>query len=206
MKLKFCGLTREEDIEAVNEIQPDYVGFVFADSRRKVSDRDAARLRELKEHLDPEIKTVGVFVNDEPEHIAALVRDEVIDIIQLHGGESVRYIEKLRGMIDAPIIYAVRVESRRDIEEADRLPVDYLLLDTYTKHAYGGSGKTFDWSLIGDINHLYFLAGGLNESNIERAAQTGAYALDLSSGIETDDRKDSDKMRRIAALVKGANR
>ena len=84
--------------------------------------------------------------------------------------------------------------------------VDYLLLDTYTKHAYGGSGKTFDWSLIGDINHLYFLAGGLNESNIERAAQTGAYALDLSSGIETDDRKDSDKMRRIAALVKGANR
>ena len=191
MKLKFCGLTREEDIEAANEIRPDYVGFVFADSRRKVSDRDAARLRE---HLDPDIKTVGVFVNDDPKHIAALVRDEVIDLVQLHGGESVRYIEKLREMIDAPIIYA------------DRLPVDYLLLDTYTKHAYGGSGKTFDWSLIGDINHLYFLAGGLNESNIERAAQTGAYALDLSSGIETDDRKDSDKMRRIAALVKGANR
>lgn len=203
MKLKFCGLTREEDIEAANEIQPDYVGFVFADGRRKVSDRDAARLRE---HLDPDIKTVGAFVNDDPKHIAALVRDEVIDLVQLHGGESVRYIEKLRERIDAPIIYAVRVESRRDIEEADRLPVDYLLLDTYTKHAYGGSGKTFDWSLIGNINHLYFLAGGLNESNIERAAQTGAYALDLSSGIETDDRKDSDKMRRIAALVKGANR
>ena len=203
MKLKFCGLTREEDIEAANEIQPDYVGFVFADSRRKVSDRDAAQLRE---HLDPDIKTVGVFVNDDPKHIAALVRDEVIDLVQLHGGESVRYIEKLREMIDAPIIYAVRVENRRDIEEADRLPVDYLLLDTYTKHAYGGSGKTFDWSLIGNINHLYFLAGGLNKSNIERAAQTGAYALDLSSGIETDDRKDSDKMRRIAALVKGANR
>lgn len=203
MKLKFCGLTREEDIKAANEIRPDYVGFVFADSRRKVSDRDAARLRE---HLAPDIKTVGVFVNDDPKHIAALVRDEVIDLVQLHGGESVRYIEKLRERIDAPIIYAVRVESRRDIEEADRLPVDYLLLDTYTKHAYGGSGKTFDWSLIGNINHLYFLAGGLNESNIERAAQTGAYALDLSSGIETDDRKDSDKMRRIAALVKGANR
>lgn len=118
MKLKFCGLTREEDIEAANEIQPDYVGFVFADSRRKVSDRDAARLRE---HLDPDIKTVGVFVNDDPKHIAALVRDEVIDLVQLHGGESVRYIEKLRERIDAPIIYAVRVESRRDIEEADRL-------------------------------------------------------------------------------------
>ena len=93
MKLKFCGLTRKADIEAANETKPDFIGFVFAESRRHVSDMDAAR---LKEHLDPEIKTVGVFVNDEPEHIAALVRDEVIDIIQLHGGESVHYIEKLR--------------------------------------------------------------------------------------------------------------
>ena len=84
-------------------------------------------------------------------------------------------------------------------------PVDYLLLDTYVKHAYGGSGKTFDWSLIGETSHPYFLAGGLNEENITRAAQTGAYALDLSSGIETDDTKDIDKMRRIAALVKGAH-
>ena len=85
MKLKFCGLTRIEDIEAANETRPDYIGFVFADSRRHVSDLDAAR---LKEHLDPEIKTVGVFVNDEPEHIAALVKDEVIDLIQLHGDEN----------------------------------------------------------------------------------------------------------------------
>ena len=99
----------------------------------------------------------------------------------------------------------MRVETHRDIEEADRLPVDYLLLDTYVKHAYGGSGKTFDWSLIGETSHPYFLAGGLNEENITRAAQTGAYALDLSSGIETDDTKDIDKMRRVAALVKGAH-
>ena len=89
--------------------------------------------------------------------------------------------------------------------QAEALPVDYLLLDTYVKHAYGGSGKTFDWSLIGEVNHPYFLAGGLNESNVQRAAQTGAYALDLSSGIETDDVKDIDKMRRVSALVKGAN-
>ena len=90
MKLKFCGLTRKEDIEAANETKPDFI--VFAESRRHVSDMDAAR---LKEHLDPEIKAVGVFMNDEPDHIAALVRDEVIDIIQLHGGESLHYIEKL---------------------------------------------------------------------------------------------------------------
>ena len=89
--------------------------------------------------------------------------------------------------------------------EPQVMPVDYLLLDTYVKHAYGGSGKTFDWSLIGEVNHPYFLAGGLNETNVQRAAQTGAYALDLSSGIETDDVKDIDKMRRVSALVKGAN-
>ena len=144
-------------------------------------------------------------MNDEPEHIAALVRDEVIDIIQLHSGESLHYINKLRKLTSAPIVYAVRVETHRDIEQADTLPVDYLLLDTYVKHAYGGSGKTFDWSLIGEVNHPYFLAGGLNESNVQRAAQTGAYALDLSSGIETDDVKDIYKMRRVSALVKGAN-
>lgn len=99
MKLKFCGLIRKEDIEAANETKPDFIGFVFAESRRHVSDMDAVR---LKEHLDPEIKTVGVFVNDEPEHIAALVRDEVIDIIQLHGGESLHYINKLRKLTSAP--------------------------------------------------------------------------------------------------------
>ena len=92
------------------------------------------------------------------------------------------------------------------MKQADKLPVDYLLLDTYVKHAYGGSGKTFDWSLIGETSHPYFLAGGLNEEQRPtRAAQTGAYALDLSSGIETDDTKDINKMRRVAALVKGAH-
>lgn len=130
---------------------------------------------------------------------------KVIDIIQLHGGESLHYIEKLRKLTSAPIVYAVRVETHRDIEQADKLPVDWLLLDTYVKHAYGGSGKTFDWLLIGKVDHPYFLAGGLNETNVQKAAQTGAYALDLSSGIETDDVKDIDKMRRVSALVKGAN-
>ncbi len=156
MKLKFCGLTRKADIEAANETKPDFIGFVFAESRRHVSDMDAVR---LKEHLDPEIKTVGVFVNDEPEHIAALVRDEVIDIIQLHGGESLHYINKLRKLTNAPIVYAVRVETHRDIEQADKLPVDWLLLDTYVKHAYGGSGKTFDWSLIGGDKPPVFSRG-----------------------------------------------
>ena len=200
MKLKFCGLTREADIRAANETRPDYIGFVFAESRRRVTDEQAARLRA---QLAPGIQAVGVFVNDDPTHIAELANHGVIDLIQLHGGESAAYIRRLRTMTAAPVIYAVRVGTHEDIERVKPYSVEYFLLDTCTKDAYGGSGKTFDWSLIGEVGKPYFLAGGLNESNIPRAMRTGAYALDLSSGIETDGVKDAEKMRRVAALVKG---
>ena len=200
MKLKFCGLTRETDIRAANETQPDYIGFVFAESRRRVTDEQAARLRAL---LSPGIQAVGVFVNDDPTHIALLANRGVIDLIQLHGSESAAYIQRLRTMTAAPIICALRVGKQTDIKRAESNLVDFLLLDTYTKDAYGGSGRIFDWSLLGEVGKPYFLAGGLNESNITRAMRTGAYALDLSSGIETDGVKDAEKMRRVAALVKG---
>lgn len=200
MKLKFCGLTREADIRAANETRPDYIGFVFAESRRRVTDEQAARLRAL---LSPGIQAVGVFVNDDPTHIALLANRGVIDLIQLHGSESAAYIRRLRTMTAAPIICALRVGKQTDIKREESNLVDFLLLDTYTKDAYGGSGRTFDWSLIGEVGKPYFLAGGLNESNIPHAMRTGAYALDLSSGIETDGVKDAEKMRRVAALVKG---
>ena len=200
MKLKFCGLTREADIRAANETRPDYIGFVFAESRRRVTDEQVARLRAL---LSPGIQAVGVFVNDDPTHIALLANRGVIDLIQLHGSESAAYIQRLRTMTAAPIICALRVGKQTDIKRAESNLVDFLLLDTYTKDAYGGSGRTFDWSLIGEVGKPYFLAGGLNESNIPRAMRTGAYGLDLSSGIETDGVKDAEKMRRVAALVKG---
>ncbi|WNX85886.1 phosphoribosylanthranilate isomerase [Agathobaculum sp. NTUH-O15-33] len=199
MKLKFCGLTREADIEAANETGPDYIGFVFAESRRRVSDLDAAR---FKARLDPAIQAVGVFVNDTPEHIAALAGEGIIAFAQLHGDEDARVIERLRRLTDVPLIKAVRVKTRADIERALALPVDYLLLDTYVGHAYGGSGKAFDWSLIGDIPKPYFLAGGLRAENLEQALQTGAYALDLSSGIETNGVKDPAKMRAVAERVR----
>ena len=200
MKLKFCGLTREADICAANETRPDYIGFVFAESRRRVTDEQAARLRV---QLAPGIQAVGVFVNDDPTHIAELANHGVIDLIQLHGGESAAYIRRLRTMTATPVIYAVRVGTHEDIERVKPYSVEYFLLDTCTKDAYGGSGKTFDWSLIGAVGKPYFLAGGLNESNIPRAMRTGAYALDLSSGIETDGVKDAAKMRRVAALIRG---
>lgn len=200
MKLKFCGLTREADICAANETRPDYIGFVFAESRRRVTDEQAARLRV---QLAPGIQAVGVFVNDDPTHIAELANHGVIDLIQLHGGESAAYIRRLRTMTATPVIYAVRVGTHEDIERVKPYSVEYFLLDTCTKDAYGGSEKIFDWSLIGEVEKPYFLAGGLNESNIPRAVQTGAYALDLSSGIETDGVKDAAKMRRVAALIRG---
>lgn len=200
MKLKFCGLTWEADICAANETRPDYIGFVFAESRRRVTDEQAARLRV---QLAPGIQAVGVFVNDDPTHIAELANHGVIDLIQLHGGESAAYIRRLRTMTATPVIYAVRVGTHEDIERVKPYSVEYFLLDTCTKDAYGGSGKIFDWSLIGEVEKPYFLAGGLNESNIPRAVQTGAYALDLSSGIETDGVKDAAKMRRVAALIRG---
>ena len=200
MKLKFCGLTREADICAANETRPDYIGFVFAESRRRVTDEQAARLRV---QLAPGIQAVGVFVNDDPTHIAELANHGVIDLIQLHGGESAAYIRRLRTMTATPVIYPVRVGTHEDIERVKPYSVEYFLLDTCTKDAYGGSGKIFDWSLIGEVEKPYFLAGGLNESNIPRAVQTGAYALDLSSGIETDGVKDAAKMRRVAALIRG---
>ena len=200
MKLKFCGLTREADIRAANETRPDYIGFVFAESRRRVTDEQVARLRAL---LSPGIQAVGVFVNDDPTHIALLANRGVIDLIQLHGSESAAYIQRLRTMTAAPIICALRVGKQTDIKQAESNLVDFLLLDTYTKDAYGGSGRTFDWSLIGAVEKPYFLAGGIDESNLSRALRTGAYALDLSSGIETDGVKDETKMRRVAALVRG---
>ena len=200
MKLKFCGLTREADIRAANETRPDYIGFVFAESRRRVTDEQVARLRAL---LSPGIQAVGVFVNDDPTHIALLANRGVIDLIQLHGSESAAYIQRLCTMTAAPIICALRVGKQTDIKQAESNLVDFLLLDTYTKDAYGGSGRTFDWSLIGAVEKPYFLAGGIDESNLSRALRTGAYALDLSSGIETDGVKDETKMRRVAALVRG---
>ena len=195
VRFKFCGLSRPEDIEAANEIRPDYVGFVFAPSSRQVTREQAARLRQL---LSPEIQTVGVFVNADMKEILSLVGGEhtppVIDLIQLHGDENAEYIRQLKQFTDCPVIKAVRVQSREDIERADRLPCDYLLLDTYTKGKYGGSGIRFDWSLIPPLIHPFFLAGGISADNAEKAGKTGAFCLDVSSAIETDGRKDPQKM------------
>lgn len=201
-KIKICGLTRREDIEYVNELKPDFIGFIMAAQypKRYVDDKKAA---ELKRILSKEIESVGVFVNDSPEHIIKVCRDGIIDIVQLHGEESAEYTSELKKAIDVPIIKAVRVGSEADIVKAQAYPADYLLLDAYVHNQHGGSGKTFARSLIPANCKRYFLAGGLCADNLAEAVnECHPYAVDLSSGVETDGFKDKDKIRKVIKIVR----
>ncbi len=194
-KIKFCGLKRTEDIKYANELNPDFVGFVFAPKSKRFVDADTAK--ELKNLLDSNIKAVGVFVDEDLNAVAKLLKDGIIDIAQLHGSEDDKYIKRLRTLCDKPIIKAFMIESPDDIKKANESTADYVLLDSGK-----GSGVTFNWDLIKEVNRPYFLAGGLDCDNIENAlAILNPYAVDVSSGIETDGYKDFEKMRRFAQLT-----
>jgi len=199
MKIKICGLSREQDIEAVNEARPDYVGFVFAEkSHRKVSPQRAMMLRE---RLCPSIQAVGVFVNERVEVIYALAESGTLDMIQLHGNEDECTIEWVKALTGKPVIVSVAVRSRDDILKRQGTCADFLLLD----NASGGSGERFDWSLIGNVTKPFFLAGGLDIGNIHDAiATTRPFAVDVSSGVETNRLKDPEKIKAIVNAVKVA--
>lgn len=203
-KIKICGLSREKDIDAVNHCRPDYVGFVMAESRRRVTPEMAER---LKERLEPGIEAVGVFVNEDIRLIVELYTAGIIDTVQLHGDEDADYISMLKQAIPAPVIKAIRVHSRQQIYESQGLPADLLLLDTYKQGNYGGSGRSFDWGLIPVLSKRFFLAGGLNISNIRAAIEAAnPFAVDISSGVETDGLKNEDKIREIIALIRAADK
>lgn len=199
-KVKICGLRREKDILLVNDCKPDYIGFVFAKSKRQVSGETAAKLKQL---LNPDIQAVGVFVNASIEEIAELCEKHIIDEVQLHGDEDQDYILELKKYVKNPIIKAVRVKNTEQILEAEKLPCDMLLLDTYTKGQYGGSGTTFDYELIPKLRKPYFLAGGLTIENVTQAIMCcKPYAVDVSSGVETDGWKDAEKVRSLIEKVR----
>ena len=191
-----CGLTRFSDIEAVNKIKPEYIGFVFWEkSKRYVTGEKAAV---LKNRLSPEIKAVGVFVDEAAEKVASLLECGIIDIAQLHGHENEEYIAGLRSMTTKPIIQAFRIRSEEDIVRGENSTADMILLD-----AGFGEGKAFDWSLIKNIKRPYFLAGGLDCGNVQEALSAlHPYAVDVSSGIETDGLKDIKKMDAFARAVR----
>lgn len=196
-KIKLCGLSRPCDIEAANELQPDYIGFVFAPkSKRYVTPQKAA---ELKRQFAPDIKAVGVFVNEAPELIAKLLDAGIIDIAQLHGSEDEAYIKALRALTDKPLIQAFRIDTVQDIAAAQNSSANFVLLDSGS----GGTGTSFNWELIQNMNRPYFLAGGLGIDNIAAAIQAlRPYAVDVSSGIETDGKKDKTKMAAFVAAVR----
>lgn len=199
-KVKLCGLTRPQDIQAANELLPDYIGFVFAPkSRRYVTPEQAAELRGL---LNPNLTAVGVFVNEPPKTVAELLDRGVIDIAQLHGTEDEEYISTLRALTDKPLIKAFRIDTEQDIAAAENSTADYVLLDS----GNGGTGTVFDWSLIRRLKRPYFLAGGLTADNVGGAvASLHPYAVDVSSGIETGGVKDETKMTRFVHAVRGVS-
>lgn len=195
-KIKICGLFREEDIAYANQVKPDYVGFVFWEPSRRYVSRDRAEA--LHRLLEPGIQAVGVFVNAPLEEIVSLLQDGVIDIAQLHGDETEEDIQYLQAVTGKAVMKAVKVRNRYDVEAWLDSSADYLLFDSGM-----GSGVTFDWSLLSDIDREFFLAGGVNSDNMDSALEVvRPYALDVSSGVETDGVKDLEKMRQVVTAVR----
>ena len=196
-RVKICGLSRTEDITAVNGALPDYIGFVFAPSRRRVGETAAAALRE---RLDARIKAVGVFVNQDIETVAGLYMRGTIDIAQLHGDEDEDYIARLKKRCGCPVIKAAGV--------GDSLPpmpgnADYPLFDTLSERR-GGTGKTFDWGVLKDCGLPFFLAGGLTARNVSDAvAAVAPFCVDVSSGVEINGVKDAGRIREFVGIVRG---
>jgi phosphoribosylanthranilate isomerase len=216
MRIKICGLSRNEDIDYVNEGRPDYAGFVFAQSKRQVTPGAAEHLRSrLAEGIVP----VGVFVNAQIDEISALYNNGVISIAQLHGGEDDDYIIKLKEKNnDLPVIKVCKFlsikrkknspekeEDKRDFAYFAYSKIinskrsDYILIDSGA-----GSGKTFNWDLLKKltIEKPWFLAGGINLDNISKALALNPFAVDVSSGAETDGIKNREKILQLIAIAR----
>lgn len=202
VKVKICGLRRAEDIEMVNRFQPDYAGFVFAPGKRQVTAGQACALRD---RLRKEICPVGVFVDAPEEEICSLVRQSVIGAVQLHGHETPEAVGRLKELLApfaVPVIKALRVEGTLFLGTWEESSADFLLLDSG-----GGTGKPFDHGLIGRIRKPWFLAGGMNPDNAGEAVRRfHPYGIDVSSGVETDGKKDAGKVEQMIRRVREASR
>lgn len=196
-RIKLCGLKSLNDVIAANAVQPDYIGFVFAKTSKRFITLQTAE--ELRKKLDRKITAVGVFVNEPVEVVAALLNKGTIDMAQLHGNESEEYITLLRKKTDKKLIKAFSVNEAKNLQGVYSCSADYILLDSGS----GGTGKSFDWNLLQDFGRPYFLAGGLNINNVSEAvSRLHPYAVDVSSGVETDGRKDDAKMAAFVNAVR----
>ena len=196
VKIKICGLFRECDIEAVNAAMPDYVGFIFTESHRRVS---VAQALALRKKLHPAICPVGVFRNEAIEVIRGIVECGIIEMVQLHGDEDEDCITQVKTVTGKPVIKSVAVSRRGSVGKWKDTCADYLLLDNVS----GGSGERFDWGFVGEVGKPFFLAGGINVENVQEAIERiRPFAVDVSSGVETDRVKDAEKIKAIVERVR----
>lgn len=200
-KLKICGLTCEADVAAVNKVKPDFAGFVIEvpGRRRSVTPE---QVKVLVKGLSEETLPIGVFVDAPPELPISLLRDGTLWAAQLHGNEDEDYIEKIQNMTGKPVIKAFSIKTPEDVKRALRSPADYILLD----QGAGGTGETFDWDLVPPVKRPFFLAGGLAPENLRTAiAKLHPWAVDISSSLETDGKKDPAKICRLSKMLKQIN-
>ena len=200
MKVKICGLKTLEDIDYINEALPDFAGFIFAESSRRISFNQAAK---MKSKLNKNIKSIGVFVNEKTENIINAAEEGIIDLIQLHGNEDNNYIKEIGNKLKLPVIKAFKADSNLKYNIENTI-ADYVLIDSCNKNQLGGTGQLFDWGLIPETDKKIFLAGGLNADNIIRAIkEVNPYCLDINSGVEINGKKDRKKILEVMQIVKG---
>lgn len=199
-KVKICGICHEIEIGIMNELMPDFVGFVFHSKSRHFIAPEHAGL--LRSKLRKGIRSVGVFVNSRLQSVAMCVEVAGLDMIQLHGDETAEYIAKLREYVHCPIMKVYKISKPIDAERAMSSTADYVMLDG----GHAGDGKIFDWSLISGIKgRKFFLSGGLTPENLEKALTITPppYALNVSSGVEANRTKDYRKVMKFILTARG---
>lgn len=215
-KVKMCGISKVETISAVVEAKPDYMGLVFAPSKRQVTVDQAKTLVEelhkqytkrynngTEQSNNDEIKTVGVFVNETLDNLVTIAKETNLDAVQLHGDEDEAFIQSLKGRTNVEVWKAVQIRSAADAEAWIDSSADMLLFDAYHKDERGGTGEVFDWSCLDEFERPFMLAGGIDSTNVARAIRTvRSYGIDISSGIETDGVKDNEKITAFTKLVR----
>jgi len=215
-KVKMCGISKVETIPAVVEAKPDYMGLVFAPSKRQVTVDQAKTLVEelhkqytkrynngAEQSNDDEIKTVGVFVNETLENLVTIATEVNLDAVQLHGDEDEAFIQSLKERTNVEVWKAVQIRSAADAEAWIDSRADMLLFDAYHKDERGGTGEVFDWSCLDEFERPFMLAGGIDSTNVARAIRTvRPYGIDISSGIETDGVKDDEKIKAFTNIVR----
>ncbi|MEW9082306.1 phosphoribosylanthranilate isomerase [Caldanaerobacter subterraneus] len=200
VKVKICGLRRLEDIYYANQLQPDFIGFVFSESKRRVDLKEAL---EFVKRLKEGIKKVGVFVNEPVEKVMEIAEKLKLDVLQFHGDETQEYIDNFKNFT---VWKAIRIRSKLDLKKTGEFKVDAFLFDSFSEKGYGGTGEVFDWNILKAYKREIpvVLSGGLKEENVEEAIKlVRPYAIDVSSGVEVGGYKDFNKMKSFIEKVRG---